>query len=237
MAQNDSLHHMGILHFVPLDYASFTLLIILSCSVGLYYGCFAERKQNTIQEYMLGGKNLNIFAVSASLVASHISATTLLGVPADVYAYGTQYWMIIIPVTCVALALVYIYLPVYHDLQVVSSFQYLEKRYDRKIRVMASYVTLSQVFTYAPIVVYGPSIAFAQATGIHEHIIGPLVCIVCIFYTTIGGLKAVVWTDFLQFIVMIVAILMVIVLGTLKAGGWTNIWRTADEGGRLIFFE
>lgn len=115
MAQNDSLHHMGILHFVPLDYASFTLLIILSCSVGLYYGCFAERKQNTIQEYMLGGKNLNIFAVSASLVASHISATTLLGVPADVYAYGTQYWMIIIPVTCVALALVYIYLPVYHD--------------------------------------------------------------------------------------------------------------------------
>lgn len=186
---------------------------------------------------MLGGKNLNIFAVSASLVASHISATTLLGVPADVYAYGTQYWMIIIPVTCVALALVYIYLPVYHDLQVVSSFQYLEKRYDRKIRVMASYVTLSQVFTYAPIVVYGPSIAFAQATGIHEHIIGPLVCIVCIFYTTIGGLKAVVWTDFLQFIVMIVAILMVIVLGTLKAGGWTNIWRTADEGGRLIFFE
>lgn len=239
MAQNENgtMHHMDVLYFKAMDYALFSLLIVLSCVIGLYYGFFAKRKQNTTEQYMLGGKKMNIFAVSASLVASHVSATTLIGVPADIYAYGTQYWMIIIPVTCVAVALLNIYLPVYHDLQVVSSFQYLEKRYNRKIRVMASYVTLSQVVTYTPIVIYGPSIAFAQVTGIHEHIIGPLICVVCIFYTTIGGLKAVVWTDFLQFVVMIAAILMVIVLGVVRAGGWTQVWATAEAGGRLIFFE
>lgn len=230
-------HHMDKLYFKGIDYGLFVLLLIMSCAIGLYYGFFAKRKQNTTEQYMLGGKKMNIFAVSASLVASHVSATTILGVPADIYAYGTQYWMIVIPVTCVAVALLNIYLPVYHDMQVSSSFQYLEKRYDRKVRLMASLMFLSQVITYTPVVIYGPSIAFAQVTGIHEHIVGPLICVICIFYTTIGGLKAVVWTDFLQFIIMMAAILAVIFLGMYKAGGWINVWKTADEGGRLIFFE
>lgn len=231
------LHQMDKLYFKAFDYGIFALLLVLSCAIGLYYGFFAKRKQNTTEQYMLGGKKMNIYAVSASLVASHVSATTLLGVPSDIYAYGTQYWMIVIPVICVAISLLYIFLPVYHDMQVASSFQYLEKRYNRKIRLMASIVFLSQCVTYTPIVIYGPSIAFAQVTGIHEHIIGPIICVICVFYTTIGGLKAVVWTDFLQFIIMMAAILAVIVLGMNKAGGWTNVWKTANDGGRLIFFE
>lgn len=237
MSSDRLLHHMDTLLFKPLDYSFFVLLLLLSCAIGLYYGFFAKRKQNTTEQYMLGGKKMNIYAVSASLVASHVSATTLLGVPADIYAYGTQYWMIVIPVASVAVALLHIFLPVYHDMQVSSSFQYLEKRYSRKIRLMASLVFLTQCITYTPIVIYGPSIAFSQVTGIHEHIVGPLICVICIFYTTIGGLKAVVWTDFLQFLIMMAAIVAVIFLGMDKAGGWSNVWKVADEGGRLIFFE
>lgn len=234
---SSSQHHMDKLLFQPLDYGLFLLLLVLSCAIGLYYGFFAKRKQNTTEQYMLGGKKMNIFAVSASLVASHVSATTLLGVPSDIYAYGTQYWMIIIPVVCVAVSLLTIFLPVYHDMQVASSFEYLEKRYNRKIRLMASWVFLSQCITYTPVVIYGPSIAFAQVTGVHEHIIGPVICVICVFYTTIGGLKAVVWTDFLQFLIMMAAIIAVIFLGMAKAGGWVNVWTKAEEGGRLIFFE
>lgn len=243
MSLNDSLSvpsgplSIDKLLFTSWDYVMFALLLVFSCAIGLYYGFFAKRKQNTTEQYMLGGKKMNIFAVSASLIASHVSATGLLGVPSDIYAYGTQYWMIGIPVLGMALSLLYIYLPVFHDMQVASSFQYLEKRYNRKIRVLASLVYLTQCITYTPIVIYGPSIAFAQVTGIHEHIIGPLICVICIFYTTIGGLKAVVWTDFLQFVIMVASIVAVIFLGIDRAGGWANVWRTADEGGRLIFFE
>jgi solute carrier family 5 (sodium-coupled monocarboxylate transporter), member 8/12 len=61
--------------------------------------------------------------------------------------------------------------------------------------------------------------------------------IICIFYTTVGGLKAVVWTDTLQFILMIGGVLAVTILGLNATGGFANVWKTSDEGGRLIFFK
>jgi solute carrier family 5 (sodium-coupled monocarboxylate transporter), member 8/12 len=60
---------------------------------------------------------------------------------------------------------------------------------------------------------------------------------ICIFYTTIGGLKAVVYTDTLQFILMIGGLVCVISLGLASAGGFEHVWNTADAGGRLIFFK
>lgn len=231
------LHHMDSLRFGVWDYTLFGLVMALSVLIGLYYGFFAKRKQDNTEQYMLGGKKMNVFAVSASLIASHVSGITLLGVPSDIYVYGSQYWMIVIPVITVAVSLLYIYLPVYHDMQVSSSFQYLEKRFNRKIRLVASFVFLFSCMLYTPIVIYGPAVAFSQVSGISVNLVGPLVCIICVFYTTIGGLKAVVWTDFVQFIVMMAAILAVIFLGMDKAGGWTNVWKTSEAGGRLIFFE
>lgn len=67
--------------------------------------------------------------------------------------------------------------------------------------------------------------------------ITPIVCVVCIFYTTIGGLKAVVWTDTLQFTVMVAAMVVVLYLGIKSAFGLQNIFRIAYEGGRLDLFE
>jgi solute carrier family 5 (sodium-coupled monocarboxylate transporter), member 8/12 len=61
--------------------------------------------------------------------------------------------------------------------------------------------------------------------------------IICIFYTTVGGLKAVVWTDTLQFILMIGGVFAVTILGLNATGGFENVWKTSDEGGRLIFFK
>lgn len=67
--------------------------------------------------------------------------------------------------------------------------------------------------------------------------ITPIVCIVCIFYTTIGGIKAVVWTDTLQFIVMMVTMIIVLFLGVQAAFGMQNIIKTSLEGGRLDIIE
>ncbi|KAJ6647888.1 Sodium-coupled monocarboxylate transporter 2 [Pseudolycoriella hygida] len=73
-------------------------------------------------------------------------------------------------------------------------------------------------------------------SGINLYIITPIMCAVCIFYTTIGGLKAVVMTDALQFVVMIIAVLAILFMGMTKVGGWTNVWEAAERGGRLHFF-
>lgn len=65
------------------------------------------------------------------------------------------------------------------------------------------------------------------------HLITPVICGICIFYTTIGGLKAVVWTDTFQFVITIGSMITVLVLGISATGGLTNVWNTAVEGHRL----
>jgi solute carrier family 5 (sodium-coupled monocarboxylate transporter), member 8/12 len=84
---------------------------------------------------------------------------------------------------------------------------------------------------------YVPALALSQVSGINLHIITCVTSMICIFYTTVGGLKAVVWTDTLQFILMIGGLVCVIILGLTSTGGFMNVWETADAGGRLIFFK
>lgn len=69
------------------------------------------------------------------------------------------------------------------------------------------------------------------------HQITPVICGVCIFYTTIGGLKAVVWTDTLQFTITVGAIITVLFLGTAATGGLAYVWKKNVEGHRLDVFE
>lgn len=84
---------------------------------------------------------------------------------------------------------------------------------------------------------YVPALAFAQVSGINLYVIACLTSVVCIFYTAFGGLKAVVWTDTLQFLLMVGGIVAVTILGLMATGGFWNVWETSDAGGRLIFFE
>lgn len=72
-----------------------------------------------------------------------------------------------------------------------------------------------------------PAIAFNQATGVNIHIVTPCVCVVCIFYTCVGGLKAVVWTDVIQTLIMFGAMALVLIKGTIDVGGPSVVWQRA----------
>lgn len=223
--------------FSVLDYSIFVIVLVLSALIGVYYGFISKKKQNTTAEYLLGGKSMSTFPVSLSLIASNISGIALLGIPSEIYMYGTQYAMFIACVAAVLLTLWYIYLPVFYDLQMTSIFLYLEKRFDRKVRLTASFFYALSILLYIPIVIYVPALAFNQTTGINIHLITPVACVVCLFYTTFGGLRAVVWTDALQFIIMVGATVVVIYLGLDVTGGISQVWEAADRGGRLILFK
>jgi Na+/proline symporter len=185
----------------------------------------------------MGGKQMNFFPIAASLIASHISGITLLSIPAEMYAYGTQYSIMIVSAVVVGLALIHVYLPVFYELQLNSSFQYLEMRFDKSVRLTASFIYAISIIIFIPIVVYVPALAFSQVSGINLHIITLVTSLICVFYTTVGGLRAVVYTDTLQFILMLGAISCVIYLGLDSTGGFANVWAAADRGGRLIFFK
>lgn len=185
--QNDP--KLESMHFSVADYIIFVALLLMSAIIGIYFGFISKKKQNNTEEYLLGGKTMNTFPISASLIASHVSGITLLGVPAELYANGTQYWAHVVCVAAVGLSMTYIYLPVFYDLQLTSSFGYLEKRFDRSVKLTASMVYAISCVIFIPIVIYVPALAFSQVTGINLHIITPVISVVCIFYTTIGGLR------------------------------------------------
>ncbi|XP_043279035.1 sodium-coupled monocarboxylate transporter 1-like [Venturia canescens] len=179
---------------------------------------------------------MNSFPVAMSLLASHVSGVTLLGVPSEVYQYGSQYAACIFTATITSALTIYIFLPVFYKLQLPSIFEYLEIRFARPVRILSSLFYIVSLFIYIPIVVYVPAICFSQVTKFDVHALVPILCLVCIVYTSIGGLKAVVWTDTIQFSVTIGGLLAVLFLGIQSAGGISNVWRIAEEGERLVFF-
>ncbi|XP_014468065.1 PREDICTED: sodium-coupled monocarboxylate transporter 1-like [Dinoponera quadriceps] len=217
------------------DYALFGGLLGVSVLIGIYFGCFSTKQDNTT-EYLLGGKTMSFLPISMSLIASHISGVSLLGVPSEVYQYGTQYAACVFTSFITCFIIVWIYLPVFYKLQLTSTFEYLEIRFARPVRQLASFLYTLSLVVYVPLIIYVPALAFSQATGMNLHFVAPIICIVCIFYTTIGGLKAVVWADTVQMTVTVGSLVAVLILGTIAVGGVGETWRIAQEGGRIVFW-
>ncbi|XP_020296764.1 sodium-coupled monocarboxylate transporter 1-like isoform X2 [Pseudomyrmex gracilis] len=218
-----------------LDYVLFSSLLLVSVLIGVYFGFFS--KQNSTKEYFLGGKRMGCFPIAISIIASHISGITLLGIPAEVFHHGSQYAACVITSILTAVITSYVFLPVFYKLQLTSTFEYLEIRFSKSIRILSSVLFTISLFAYVPIVIYVPAIAFAQVTKISVHTITPVLCIVCIIYTSIGGLKAVVWTDTIQFSVTFGGLITILVLGILSVGSVEEVWKISAQGGRLIFFD
>ncbi|KYB27604.1 Putative sodium-dependent multivitamin transporter-like Protein [Tribolium castaneum] len=171
-----------------------------------------------------------------SMAAIYISGISILGIPAEIYTYGTQFWMVLASKALVSLTMAFAYLPVFYKLQITSSYEYLNLRFNSTVRLLGSILFLTKMMLYIPIVIYVPALAFSQVTGINLHLVTPVVCIVCIFYTTLGGLKAVVWTDTIQTIMMFAALIGVVALGVASVGGFAEVWRRNEEGDRIDFF-
>ncbi|KMQ98114.1 sodium-coupled monocarboxylate transporter 1 [Lasius niger] len=221
----------GYFHWI--DWLVFALMLFVSAVAGLWH--FRRAQKSNTQDYLLGGRSLGLFPVSASLVASFISGVTILGTPTEIYNFGTQYWITIISIFFSGVVVATVYLPVFTNLQLNSVYEYLEIRFDRSVRTLISLIFVFDAILYQSIVIYVPALALNQVSGINIHLIGSIVCVVCVFYTVLGGIRAVVWTDALQVGVMIAAAISVTALGTYEMGGMSEIWNKAVDAGRIEF--
>ncbi|XP_076387590.1 sodium-coupled monocarboxylate transporter 1 isoform X5 [Megachile rotundata] len=223
--------------FDLIDCAVFAGMLAISAIVGVYQAYKARKNTDAVREYLVGGQNMSIFPISMSLIASYISGITILGLPAEMYVYGTQFWCIVIADLFVSLTMALVYLPVFYGLGITSSYEYLKLRFNGAVRLMGCAIFLVKMMLYIPLVIYVPALAFNQVTGINLHAIALLVCAVCIFYTTLGGLKAVVWTDAIQTILMFGGVIIVAIHGTGRAGGFERVWKRNRDTDRIEFFD
>ncbi|XP_045535023.1 putative sodium-dependent multivitamin transporter [Papilio machaon] len=220
--------------FKPVDYAIMTASVVISIVIGLYFR-FSGGKQKTNEEYLLANRNMSIFPIAISLMASFMSAITLLGVSAENYYYGMIFVIVNLgyglgtPIAC------QFYLPVFFGLQKTSAYEYLEMRFGPTIRILASLTYTLQMILYSGVVLYAPSIVLETVTGLTRIVSILVVGLACTLYSTLGGMKAVVFTDLLQSLLMFAAVISVVVFTSLELGGFFQIFEIAKEGGRLDF--
>ncbi|XP_020612073.1 sodium-coupled monocarboxylate transporter 1-like [Orbicella faveolata] len=219
-------------HFSVADFVVFSLTLLASMGIGIFYSRAGGAQQNN-NEYLMAGRSMSSIPVAISVLASFVSSIAILGNPAEVYTYGFQYWIQsftnFISVPMMAL----VFLPVYYNLRLTSSYEYLERRFSFSVRMLGSVVFVIQTVLYTAIVLYGPSLTLESVTGFPLWLSTILTGLVCTFYTTVGGMKAVIWTDVFQGVVMLGGMITIIIVGTVKVGSLGKVFDVAYKGHRL----
>eukprot|EP00095_Tigriopus_kingsejongensis_P004408 snap_masked-scaffold93_size381549-processed-gene-2.12 protein:Tk04408 transcript:snap_masked-scaffold93_size381549-processed-gene-2.12-mRNA-1 annotation:"sodium-dependent multivitamin transporter-like" len=218
------------------DYVVFGIMLAISSGIGLYYRV-SGGQQKTTGEYLFGDRSMGSVTVAFSLMASFMSAITLLGVTQENYSFGTQFVAINVAYIIGTPVAAYLFLPVFFQLQAASAYEYLERRFGQATRLIASLAFSLQMILYMGIVLYAPALALAAVTGLSFQGSILAVGLVCTFYSTMGGIKAVLVTDVFQSLLMFAAIFAVIICGLVKVGSVGKILSIAQAHGRIEFFD
>jgi SSS family transporter len=205
-----------MLHFdlsVAIDLAVILIYFVAVIFVGLKFG----ERENTLEDFSLGGHSIPWWAVLASIIAAETSAATFIGAPGEGYELvNYTYLQIAIGTVIGRIIVAFLFIKPYFDLNVYSIYEYLEVRFGRGTRAAASATFLvtrvlaSGARLYVAAIVL--AVAFTLFTGQqpteNQQLVVYLgsiafVTVITALYTSIGGIKAVVWTDLIQATVML----------------------------------
>jgi SSS family solute:Na+ symporter len=219
---------------LAIDTAVLLFYFIIIISIGLYMG----RKEESLKDFALGGRAIPWWAILASLIAAETSAGTFFGTPGEGFRFRNYTYLQLALGAILARILVsYIFIKPYYDYKVYSIYEYLTARFGVPTKNAASAVFLVTRVLASGTRLYVAAIALALAyqmirgvqPGQKETLfiyIGATVAIVVLtaVYTTLGGIKAVIWTDFIQASIMIGSALVAVGLLYFSIpGGWHEI--------------
>ncbi|KAJ8394933.1 hypothetical protein AAFF_G00040560 [Aldrovandia affinis] len=166
------------------DYAVFASLFVVSSAIGVFFA-LKERKRASSREFLVGGRQMSCGPVALSLTASFMSAVTVLGAPSDVYRFGASFILFGIAYTFVVIATAEIFMPIFYRSGITSTYEYLEQRFCKGVRMAATLIYMLQTILYTGVVVYAPALALNQVTGF--NLWGSIFATgsVCTFYCTL----------------------------------------------------
>ena len=196
----------------------------------MWIGYIASKQESNSEDYFLGGKSIRWWGVAGSIFGTNVSATHLVGMLGVGYSIGfaqSHYEFGAIPAL---LLLAYIFLPVYHKLGITTLSEYLERRFDEKSRLVYSLILIALILFQMTAAFYIGSrtmILFLSGTAIELSYVNGIIimAMVATFYTIFGGLKAVVWTDVLQSIIILIGSIIICYLtfSLPEVGGWSGL--------------
>ncbi|XP_069558406.1 sodium/iodide cotransporter [Brachyistius frenatus] len=221
--------------FVLADYAVFAAMLSISMAIGLFQALKKRPKDTSADDFFTGGRSMPAVPVGLSLCASFMSAVQVLGVPAEALRYGFKFLYMCLGQSINSLLTAYLFLPVFYRLGITSTNQYLKMRFGRGMQLLGSIQFLLATLLYTGIVIYAPALILNQATGLNMWMSLFSTGIICTLYTTLGGMKAVIWTDVFQIIIMLSGFVAIFVRGTVLVGGPALVLEIANNGSRINF--
>jgi len=179
------------------------------------YGIWKTRGSQDMQSYLLGGNEAKWYTIGLSVMATQASAITFLSTPGQAYHDGMQFlqFYLMLPIALIIICVTFI--PIFYKLKVYTAYEYLESRFDVKMRSLTSFLFLLQRGLAAGITIYAPAIIISSVMGWNLNLTTLFIGIIAILYTVSGGTKAVHVTHKLQMIVILTS--MFIIFGLLVA--------------------
>jgi SSS family transporter len=175
--------------------AGYLLFII---SLGIFYG----RKEESLEDYCLGGRTVPWLAVFLSIVATETSALTFIGTPAFAYSHNWTYVQLLIGTIIARFIIAQLFIKQFYHYNVYTVYEYLVRRFGTGSKNGASIIFLITRILASGVRLFGASIIVSVATGLSPLTSIIIIAAAAVFYTVIGGIKAVIWTDVCQAIIL-----------------------------------
>ena len=210
-------------------------VIVAYLVIMLYMGLKIARKQRSTEDFFVGGRDLPAWAVGISLFASVMSTILYLGQPGEMFRTGLSFLTRNLPLPLILIVVCFVWIPFFMRLRLTSAYEYLERRFNYSVRALAAIFCLLLIFGWISVVVLTASMALVEITrieailpfindadsAVYATILG--VGAFSIFYTTLGGIRAVIWTDVIQFFVLLIGALF-----TMGAVAWMTSSNVGD---------
>lgn len=197
-------------------------------------GASFYRRKATAREYFLGGRSMSWLPVGISIFAADMSAISLMGTPAWSYKHNLEMLMMSLTYPLVVPVVILVFLPFYSKLDLYTAYEYLEKRFDVSVRVVASIMFQILRVAHVSLAIYAPSLIISLVTGLPVWQCPIFMGLFTTLYTTLGGMKAVIWTDGIQFSMAVTGLGLIFYIATIRgSGGLVSAYQTAFDAGRL----
>ena len=201
-------------------------------------GFWFMRRNCDADAYFKAGGKLPWWVVSLSIYATMFSSITFMSFPAMAFAGDMTYFVISFGIPIMALVTVRWYLPFFRKLNLTSAYEYLEVRFNLPCRLVASAAVVLFMIARTAIVAYLPSLALCALTGIDINVAIAVVTVITIVYCTVGGVEAVIWSDFVQSVILIASTALILgwlIVGT--DGGWRGFIEMGTAAHKFRVFD
>lgn len=179
----------------------------------LLMGYYFSLKQEDTDEYFVGSRRMPWFAVGLSILATLCSTISFLAVPGEMIKNGLGILAGLVGSLPAFLIVGYIFVPYFMSRRLTTAYEYLEQRFDLPTRILGSCLFMVARLGWMGIVTLAASQALAKIAGLDDHVelVAIMIGAIAVVYTTLGGLRAVIWTDVVQFIILFAAAVFTVV--------------------------